>query len=111
MLHSTVIELIRGVDPVEAWRMRWHFVADANGDGQITISDVGLWIGYFFFIPGDVLLLSIMRWLPGFAAFMEMTPKLIYGWWSGIISGFVWLTFIGNLVKEHQEAKAKRARR
>ncbi|WP_253711823.1 hypothetical protein [Bradyrhizobium sp. WD16] len=109
MAESTIVEVIRMLDPPDAWTMRWHFVIDINGDGQITISDVWLWASYIFFAPGDVILLGIMLKLPSVAAFLEMTPKLVSGWWSFAISFLFWAIFLGNLSAESKRAKEERA--
>ena len=109
MAESTIVEVIRMLDPPDAWAMRWNFIIDMNGDGQITISDVWLWASYIFFAPGDVILLGIMLKLPSVAAFLEMTPKLVSGWWSLAISFLFWAICFGNLSAESKREKAKRA--
>jgi hypothetical protein len=74
-----------------AWKERWHFVADMNGDGVTTISDVWLWLKWAFFAPADWLLLITMYYATSVALFLEMTPSMLSGRFSGITSGFFWL--------------------
>ena len=31
----------------------WEFVSDMNFDGAVTISDVGLWMQWLIYYPGD----------------------------------------------------------
>jgi hypothetical protein len=90
MAVVTIVDLIRSVDPASAWKLHWVFVADMNGDGQVTITDVWMWGSWILFAPGDLLLLIIMLKLPNVATFLEMTPKLVYGGWSFILSIIIW---------------------
>jgi hypothetical protein len=91
MVDASSLEFIRQLSPENAWQLRWVFNSDMNHDGQITISDVGLWASWAFFAPGDAVLLGIMLKLPGMATFFEMTPVMLYGWWSFVISLLCWL--------------------
>jgi hypothetical protein len=69
---------------------RWSLPADMNADGVVTISDVGLWTQWFFFLPGDALLAGIMA-KPELATFFEITPASYGGWSSGVMSMIAWL--------------------
>ena len=69
----------------------WGFVADMNFDGSITVSDVWLWIKWFYFYPGDGLVYLLLNKTPSIAGFFEMTISS-YG---GVFSGVVSLTFFG----------------
>jgi hypothetical protein len=88
-----------------AFSERWQFVADMNGDGAVTISDVGLWLKWVFFAPGDALLLAFMQGLPGAALFLELNPRSVSGLLSGIISAGVWYLPIGILRETIRDAR------
>jgi hypothetical protein len=90
MAESTLFDVIRTLDPASAWKMRWHFVADMNGDGQVTISDVWLWAQWAFDAPGDCFLLVIMLKMQPTATFLEITPQMLSGGWSFFISLVCW---------------------
>ncbi len=77
-----------------AWAERWQFVKDANGDGLITISDAMGWLGWVFFAPGDWLLLMLMSHAPSIALFFEITPAMLYGTLSGIVSPVIWISLL-----------------
>ena len=61
-----------------------------NCDETFTISDVGLWVDWAFFSPGDGVLWWLMQG-ETLATFLEITPAAYSGWGSGIISGIAWL--------------------
>ena len=69
---------------------RWFIAKDMNCDGLFTISDVGLWAEWAFFLPGDGLLWAIMQSKP-LATFLELTPAVYSGWFSGVVSAIIWL--------------------
>ena len=69
---------------------RWFIDKDMNCDGLFTISDVGLWAEWAFFLPGDGLLWAVMQSQP-LATFLELTPAVYSGWFSGIVSAIIWL--------------------
>lgn len=69
---------------------RWFIAKDMNCDGSLTISDVKLWLGWLFFLPGDGLLYSLLVW-QGAAIFLELTPAIYGGWVAGILSAVLWL--------------------
>lgn len=72
---------------------RWFIAGDMNCDGLLTISDVGLWFKWAFFSPGDGLLWVVMQ-SPEVATFLELTPTVYSGWFSGIVSAIVWLRVV-----------------
>jgi hypothetical protein len=74
-----------------AWDQRWTFIKDANGDGIVTISDVSKWVEWLFFVPGDLAILALIKNLPDLAVFLEITPNMLSGWLSGIVSLCAWL--------------------
>jgi hypothetical protein len=63
---------------------------DMNGDGRFTISDVGLWTKYFFFFPGDSLIVFLTMNFPTFTEFVEVGPNWCHGVLSGVFGVFVW---------------------
>ncbi len=65
------------------------FVADANGDGGVTLGDLPGWLGQLFFLPGDWSLWVIVRYAPPVASlFGGDAPS--YG---GFVSGFIAVVF------------------
>jgi hypothetical protein len=64
---------------------------DMNGDGRFTVSDVGLWIEYFFFLPGDFLVGQMVIKVPRFSQFFEINDT----WCHGFLSGLFGLFFLG----------------
>ena len=69
---------------------RWFLAIDMNCDGVFTISDVFHWFEWVFFLPADGLLWALMEW-QSVATFLEVTPAAYSGWFSGIVSAFIWL--------------------
>jgi DNA-binding MarR family transcriptional regulator len=69
----------------------WH--ADVNGDGAFTISDVFLWLGEAFFLPGDWLIWTVGTYVRPVAGFLESGPNDYGGVLSGVVSALVWLGF------------------
>ena len=73
----------------------WSFIADMNGSGAVTISDVWLWFKWLFFYPGDFVISLIIEHAPGFARFFEMSYKSSYsGALSGMLSALFWVTVV-----------------
>ena len=68
---------------------RWFIAKDMNCDGAFTISDVLQWFEWVYFLPGDGLLWALMEW-QSVATFLELTPAAYSGWFSGIVSAFIW---------------------
>jgi DNA-binding CsgD family transcriptional regulator len=64
---------------------------DVNGDGTFTISDVFLFLGDAFFLPGDWLIWTIASYAPPVAGFLELGPSAYGGILSGFVSAFAWL--------------------
>jgi len=82
---------------------RWFIAKDMNCDGVFTISDMGLWLEWAFFLPGDGMLWTLMQ-LPKIATFLELTPIAYGGWISGIASAVVWINTLGTLAMIGVEA-------
>lgn len=72
------------------WQYRqWRFLADMNGDGVVTSSDVPLWVEWFFFLPGDGVIAQFGS--TPFGRFLELTPASFGSMTSAVISAAVWL--------------------
>ena len=90
-------------DNVEEWAFdplteRWSLLKDMNRDGVFTISDIGSWVSYIFFAPGDGFIYLILKFFPDVATFLEYSVADYGGISSGIISSIVWLiVIIGNV--------------
>jgi hypothetical protein len=71
------------------YQYRWP--RDINADGFYSISDMLEVIRLGLFIPGDTLLIALLKFAPGVARFFEFGLKDLHGWTSGIVSAVVWL--------------------
>jgi len=54
---------------------QWAFILDMNRDGAVTISDVGLWMKWLFFYPGDFIHSALIALTPGSRASWDYRPK------------------------------------
>lgn len=71
---------------------RWEALKqDMNGDGAFTIGDVWGWAGWILFLPGDGAVIALMKYAPGVAQFLELSPAFLGGWVSGALSTIVWM--------------------
>jgi hypothetical protein len=96
------------------------FVMDMNGDGAFTIRDVGRWLAWAFFLPGEALF-NLMAAYPEFVRFFEISRGSCRGVLAGIISallwvivGFVLLNIVllpGNVIKRFRAWRYARQRR
>lgn len=88
---------------------RWNLSWDMNSDGLISISDFWLIFEYFFFLPGDILLIFLIHlFSDSVLQFFEIsTVTDVYGTaFSGIISFILWLTLLGaNLNDNNRKEK------
>jgi hypothetical protein len=71
-------------------RDRFQVAADMNNDGRITISDVGLWVKWMLFLPGDGFLSIVILGAPDMADFLEIDSSNLYGWVSLALSLVLW---------------------
>ena len=67
------------------------FIADANGDGRLTLADTGVWLEQAFFLPGDWTLWAIAQYTPSLAAALGMRVPAYGGLWAGTTSTVLWL--------------------
>lgn len=67
---------------------------DMNGDGRFTISDLPVWLGHVFFLPGDWLIWATIRYAEPVARFLELDTDDYGGVLSGALAGLVWLAIL-----------------
>lgn len=85
-----------------ALAQRLTFAMDQNLDGMITISDVWLWFKWLYFLPGDVLIATLVGTPEG--AFFEVSSSSLMGTTSGVVSGFAWLATYAGLATIYKDA-------
>lgn len=73
---------------------QWDFVADMNGSGSVTVSDVWLWIKWVYFWPGDAFIDVMIRNFPTIAAFFELSTNKFGGPLSLFLSFGLWIVAI-----------------
>jgi hypothetical protein len=72
------------------WAYRqWRFLADMNGDGMITASDLPLWAKWVYFLPGDAFIAQFGTTKLG--QFLELTPASLGSPTSAALSAVLWL--------------------
>jgi hypothetical protein len=69
-----------------------------NGDGTFTVSDLFLFVGDAFFVPGNWLIWTIATYVPPVARFLELGPSAYGGILSGFVSAFAWLATLLALI-------------
>jgi len=62
----------------------WEFVADMNFDGAVTISDIWLWIKWWYTLPGDIVVVILAQ--TPIARFFEISFSDVGGGISAIVS-------------------------
>ena len=72
-------------------------VADANGDGHVTLADARLWIEHLFFLPGDWAVWAFVRYARPLAVELGIGTPVYGGLLAGTISVVSWF-FAGVLV-------------
>ena len=77
---------------------QWHFVADINNSGLVTISDIWLLFKWLYFYPGDYLINFFVEQEPEIGRFLELSYSYYGGFLSGFISLFSWITAIAMVV-------------
>lgn len=80
---------------------------DMNGDGRFTVSDIGLWINYLFYLPGDFLVGQIVINFRGFSRFFEIDASWCHGFLAGLVGfafwAFCFILLIGFVVVIYEE--------
>jgi hypothetical protein len=72
------------------WHYRhWKFVADMNGDGTLSRSDVLLWAQWLYFMPGDAFIAQVGP--TDLGRLLGLTQASFGGTMSACISGALWL--------------------
>jgi DNA-binding MarR family transcriptional regulator len=75
--------------------MPWlPFEWDVNNDGNLTVTDIGLWLEHAFFLPGDWVIWASLRYWPELGRFFEVDARAYGSTFSALISVFVWLAII-----------------
>jgi hypothetical protein len=79
---------------------QWEFVADMSFDGFVTISDIGLWVKWLFYYPGDWVILKLSH--NPFGRFFEFSAADYGGVFSLLISllFFTIIFFIPSMITE-----------
>jgi len=77
---------------------RWAFAWDMNADGVFTISDIGALFNWLFFAPGDYAIYVTITEFPRVAIFLELSASFYGGWFSGILSGLVFIVGLAIFV-------------
>ncbi len=81
-------------------------IADVNGDGRFTISDVGSWLVQAFFLPGDWLIWTISVYMPAVAQFLEVGDANYGGALSGFVSACAWFVVLISLTIAYNFVRA-----
>lgn len=72
------------------WHYRhWKFVADMNGDGTLSGSDVSLWAQWLYFMPGDAFIAQVGP--TDLGRLLGLTQASFGGTISACISALLWL--------------------
>lgn len=76
----------------------WSFLLDMNADDSITPEDVGLWVHWLFFYPGDLFVaLCLSLDLKSLLDLIEFSDHYYGGWISGLFSLMFWWVLIHRL--------------
>ncbi|PSW06582.1 hypothetical protein [Photobacterium lipolyticum] len=68
----------------------WSFVADMNYSGSVTVTDVGLWVQWLFFYPGDIVINMMTTFFPQASGLLGINNEVYGGLISFILSCFLW---------------------
>jgi hypothetical protein len=82
-----------------AWTARWQMSWDMNHDDVVNLADLWLLTSWFFFAPGDAILLLAMMYATPVALFLGIDLQSLSGILSGTISAIVWLVTIGYFAR------------
>ncbi len=83
---------------IELLDRRLQVRSDMNLDGVVSVSDVGLWLEWLYFLPGDLAVLALLGTPVG--DFLEITLGSMQGIGSGVLSFCVWLVVFEGLLCE-----------
>jgi hypothetical protein len=83
---------------IELLDRRLQVRSDMNLDGVVSVSDVGLWLEWFYFLPGDLAALALLDTPVG--DFLEITLGSMHGWGSAVLSFCVWFVVLEALLCE-----------
>lgn len=107
IIHLVSLLFIAGCAP-GSWGTRrcsrWSIRdMDFNCDYHFTFKDIPGAIAYFFYLPGDLVLLFTMDNLRVLTRFFELSEKSYGNWFSGLVSFLIWMAIIG-LIRAIQES-------
>ncbi len=78
----------------------WFFTRDMNADGIVTPDDVGAWVHWLYFYPGDFFIkICLTLGMDPLINFLEFSSRNYGGWLSGMLSFMFWLTLIKRSTK------------
>jgi hypothetical protein len=83
---------------------RFFIATDMNMDGVISISDVGLWVQYVFYLPAKIISWAIYNIEP-LGRFFEMDCSTGSGIFSGLFSLFLWWFLLFLLPNQSNDSK------
>lgn len=92
--HAAAIAQLKAAADL-AWSTRWNTSWDMNHDNVVNLTDVLLLASWFFFAPGDALLLVTMIYATPIALFIGIDPSSLSGVASGAVSALAWLVLLG----------------
>ena len=92
--HTEAIAQLKAAAEI-AWNARWQMSWDMNHDNVVNLADFRLLASWFFFAPGDALLLLVTIYATPVALFVGIDPQSLSGALSGTSSAVVWLTVLG----------------
>ncbi len=92
--HAEAIAALKAAAEI-AWSLRWDMSWDMNHDNVVDLADLWLLTAWFFFAPGDAILLLAMIYATPAALLAGIDPLALSGVLSGIVSAIVWLVMLG----------------
>lgn len=78
---------------MDDYSQRWIIAIDTDGDGAYTTSDLGRWLEYIFFAPGDALVWLAAK-IPAISAYLQLSPDWYGGRPAGVASFAVWFVIL-----------------
>ena len=70
---------------------------DMNADGLFTYRDVGEWLAWLYFVPGEFII-DVLARTPGNIRFFELSPASCHGSMSALISLPLWVLLLLGLI-------------
>ena len=92
--HTEAIAALKAAAEI-AWNLRWDISSDMNHDNVVNLADLWLLTSWFYFAPGDAILLLAMIYATPVALLAGIDPLSLSGALSGIVSAVIWLVTLG----------------